>query len=280
MVMSPGALPEYRSSIFIDGYTYQLSVYFSQGEQPAGMLMHSHSRYELHAIIEGDAVLEFESEPVLTLKSGDCCIIAPHIYHLRRVKPGAGQCFVMFISCPKGAPLQLQDTVCLRCAPELIRLFRALAEENKKRRIGSDSVVQSLCTLLLVAILRELTAPLQQQNLPARASVNLREDLIDNYFAKNYGSETTAGDLAEKLGITTRQLARIMQQRYGCTFRQHLLEIRMYHARSYLTTTDMPVCEISSVCGFADQGAFATAFRRCVGCTPTQYRRKKGELME
>ena len=142
-------------------------------------------------------------------------------------------------------------------------------------RIGGENVAQSLLTLFLVTVLRELTAPLPHRAPTAGNTAGQREDLIDNYFAKHYGSETSAEDLAGKLGLTTRQLARIMQKRYGCTFRQHLLEIRMYHARVFLTTTDMPISVIANTCGFSDQGAFATAFRKSGGCTPTQFRREK-----
>lgn len=268
----------YRSDIYIDGHTYQISIQFPTGELlPSGTVPHNHSRYELHALAEGSAVLEFEDRPPVSLKSGDCYIIAPHIYHLRRVQQGADGCFVVFISCSRGSPLQLNDIRRMHCAPELVRILCALEDEFKNRRIGSDDTVQSLCTLLLVLILRELTAPIKQHMLPARASAQQREDLMDSYFAMHYGYEISAGDLAGRLGITTRQLARIMQQRYGCTFRQHLIEIRLYHARAYLTTTEMPVCRIATICGFASQSAFATVFRKYMGCSPTQYRREKKE---
>lgn len=274
----PSVSLTYRSDIYVDGYTYQISIQFPTEElEPSGTVPHNHSRYELHALTEGDAILEFEDRSPIPLKGGDCYIIPPHIYHLRRIHQGAGGYFVMFISCPKGAPLQLQDICSLRSAPELICLLRALEDEFRNRRIGADNAVQSLCGLLLVLVLRELTMPPKQYTLPARVTVQQREDLMDNYFALHYGHEISAGDLAGKLGITTRQLARIMQQRYGCTFRQHLLKIRLYHARNYLTTTQLPACRVAVICGFASQSAFTTAFHKHMGCSPTQYRRAKGE---
>ena len=113
----------------------------------------------------------------------------------------------------------------------------------------------------------------KQHMLPSKVLSQQRDDLMDNYFAVYYAQEISATDLAQKLNITTRHLARIMQQRYGCTFRQHLQDIRLHHARTYLSTTQMPAYKIATVCGFASHAAFATAFEKQMGCSPTQYRK-------
>lgn len=272
-------LLQYRSSVYIDGYTYQLSLRFPSGRREfSGELTHSHAQYELHAFFQGGATLQLEGQPELTLRPGDCCIIPPHLYHLRRLGPGAVKCCVLSIGCPKGAPLRLHRGGCirLRCAPAILGYLSALEGEFSDRRIGSDGSIQSLFTLLMTAILRELTALPQEPPQSRRTPVRQREDMIDNYFARHYWYDISAQDLADRIGVTTRQLARIMQQRYGCTFRQHLLEIRLYHARQQLTDTDQPIWQIATACGFTCQGAFATAFRKHVGCTPSQYRRQRG----
>ena len=268
-------LPQYRSSVYIDGYTYHLSLRFYKGEQDQqSQLPHSHAQYELHALFCGQAVFELEGKPVLMLEAGDCCVIPPKVYHLRRPGTGETRCCSLSIDCPKGAPLHSidHDLRLLSCASGVICCLNALEREFSLRQIGTDSSIQSLFTLLLTMVLRELATPVQtapvNRALPAR-----RDERIDNYFARHYGRDISAGDLAAHIGITTRQLARIMQQRYGCTFRQHLLETRLYHARQQLATED-PISHIAFVCGFSSQEAFATAFRRQEGCTPSQYRKK------
>ena len=267
-------LPQYRSSVYIDGYTYQLSLRFYRGEQEReSQLPHSHAQYELHALFCGQAVFELEGKPVLTLQAGECCVIPPRVYHLRRPNAGETRGCSFTIDCPKGAPLHEdgQGLRLLSCAPGIIRCLEALEQEFSHRRIGTDSSIQSLFTLLLTMFLRELAVPTQAA--PAnRALPANREERIDNYFARHYGQDISAGNLAEHIGITTRQLARIMQQRYGCTFRQHLLEIRLYHARRQLATADS-ISRIALNCGFSSQEAFATAFRKQEGCTPSQYRK-------
>lgn len=266
----------YRSSVYLDGYTYQLSLCFhTEQQENTGELPHSHAQCELHALLQGEATLEPEGYPTLTLRAGDCCMIPPRVYHLRRFASGPVRCAVLSIGCPKGAPLLdcEFDCIYLRCASAVIGYLTALEQEVAVRQIGTEGSIQSWFTLLLTAILRELTA-LPQEPASARRIPMRREELIDNYFARYYGQDISAQDLAGHIDVTTRQLARIMQQRYGCTFRQHLLEIRLYHARQCLTSTDASIWQIATACGFSNQGAFATAFRRQVGCTPSQYRQR------
>lgn len=276
-------LREYHSSFFVDGYTYNVYIQFPANERiEAGQLLHNHARFELHAVASGSVLLQIEDQPIFTLEEGNCCAIAPHVYHFRKIDRSDTKCFVMFISCPNGAPLQLQNAsyVRLHCAPELIRYFGALENEFSTRRIGSENYIQSLCAMLLITVLRELAELPKNLPLPAHASYRNREDLMDNYFALHYGYDISAQDLADRINVTTRQLARIMQQRYGCTFRQHLLNIRLYHARRYLATTDSPIWQIAVACGFSNQGAFATAFHKHVGCSPSQYRQQKNAEFE
>ena len=70
MQASEVTMREYHSNILLDGYTYQLSVQFARGTLPEHMLLHSHSRYELHAVLEGGAVIEFEERPAVPMNTG------------------------------------------------------------------------------------------------------------------------------------------------------------------------------------------------------------------
>ena len=143
-------------------------------------------------------------------------------------------------------------------------------------QLGADTSLQSLCALILITVLRELTgAP---KALPPRKHTATLPygDVIDNYFAMHYFDSISAADMAARIGVTTRQLSRIMQQHYGCTFRQRLLEIRLYHAQQYLTNTANPVWQIAIACGFTGEGSFHTAFRKSLGCTPSEYRKQAG----
>ena len=129
----------------------------------------------------------------------------------------------------------------------------------------------SLLSLILVEVLRELD-DLRNQCENRQSELARYEDVIDDFFSLRYTEDLHIGDLAAQIGVTPRHLARIIRRNYGCTFRQRLLEIRLYYAREYLSTTQLPISQIAIRCGFTAESAFSAAFRKSTGCTPTQYR--------
>lgn len=274
------SINRYGCNITANGGLYRISISRSFGNYSSGLRpAHSHSQYELHAVTGGNCALVFGERTVI-LKTGECCMIRPHVYHMRKEAPDATKFYDLRIDCPEDAPFPTggQDYLFLRCAPALLQYFAALENELSARRISSDDAIKSICTLLVVTLLRELTVPRGSPQQKGDSAADPRDEIIDNYFALNFGEDASATVLADRLGITTRQLARIMQRLYGCTFRQRLLETRLYHAQQLLSSTALPIWQIASSCGFSSVGSFSTAFRTIVGCTPSQFRLHKRGL--
>ena len=268
-------LPHYNGSLTVAGSTYRVSVRITNGAQAAEQVpVHSHSQYELLGFYDGSTYIQTGSHN-LVLQGGQCCLLRPHAYHLRRCSGDTTKYCTLFIQGPEHSPLDALQEPCriLGCGPEILNWFSLLEKELNSREIGRDETIAALVYLILVAVLRELDGQ-QNQTTDRQDSLARYEDIIDDFFSLRYAEELHIGDLAEQIGITSRHLARIMQHSYGCTFRQRLLEIRLYYAREYLTTTRLPISQIAIRCGFGAESAFSAAFRKNVGCTPTQYRKQ------
>lgn len=269
------SVPHYSGSLLIEGSTYRISVRIAEGTRAAeDVPVHSHSQYELLAFYDGSIYIQTGSQGQL-LQGGQCCLLQPNTYHLRRCSADTTKYFTMFIQCLNSSPLEALKEPCLqlRCAPEILGWFFALEKERHSLSFGAGSNVQALASLILVAVLRELDGREDYSGSDPNSSFARYEDIIDDYIALHYAEDLRIGELAEQVGITSRHLARIMQRSYGCTFRQRLLEIRLYYAREYLTTTQLPISQIAIRCGFTAESAFSAAFRKNIGCTPTEYRR-------
>jgi AraC-like DNA-binding protein len=60
---------------------------------------------------------------------------------------------------------------------------------------------------------------------------------------------------------------------FGIGPQEYLVKTRVLAAIRLLRGTDRGLAEIVLDCGFCDQSAFTSHFRRCVGMTPSRFRR-------
>ena len=80
-------------------------------------------------------------------------------------------------------------------------------------------------------------------------------------------------DVARVLVVHPRTLQRQLAEE-GKSFASILDVVRRARARTYLTTTDMPLAQVSNLVGFAEQAVLTRCARRWWGRTPTALRRE------
>lgn len=82
----------------------------------------------------------------------------------------------------------------------------------------------------------------------------------------------TIKDISGQVRLNEKKLKRGFKQVFGMGIYECLLQARMELARQLLLSTDKPIKEIASLCGFDYLTNFATAFRRYFGDTPGELR--------
>jgi AraC-like DNA-binding protein len=86
---------------------------------------------------------------------------------------------------------------------------------------------------------------------------------------------TELADVARTLAVHPRTLQRGLAAE-GQTFSGLLDAVRRSRARSYLTTTDLPLGQVSQLLGFAEQAVLTRCARRWWGRSPSAFRRAAG----
>lgn len=81
--------------------------------------------------------------------------------------------------------------------------------------------------------------------------------------------------MAEVAGISSTSLERLARRTLGLPPQQLLQRLRLEHAVTLITQTDLSLGDISAECGFYDQSSFTRQFRRVLGLTPGAYRRAR-----
>ena len=95
---------------------------------------------------------------------------------------------------------------------------------------------------------------------------------VEDYLRSHLSNQLSLSDLAKVASCSTFQLIRFCNSQWGETPFRRLTRLRMERARELLRHSDASIIAISLECGYGNAAHFATAFRRSVGMSPSDYR--------
>ena len=114
------------------------------------------------------------------------------------------------------------------------------------------------------------TPPRPNGGLPGR-----RLKLVLEYIEDTLGQPIDLRSLAGLAGVSARHFERAFRQSMGMPPYAYVLGRRLDAARDLLITRpDLPIEHIASRFGFSSSSHFASVFRKRVGCSPTEFRRR------
>ncbi len=94
------------------------------------------------------------------------------------------------------------------------------------------------------------------------------------YIHEHYAEPISREEMAAHVGVSARHLTRCFQQEVGLSPITYLNRYRIKKAKHLLDSSDMSITEIAIEVGFSSSNYFTDAFRREVGMTPRDYRRR------
>lgn len=114
-------------------------------------------------------------------------------------------------------------------------------------------------------------ADTREQDSVAESAKIAREAkaLID----KRFGEALTLQSIADHIYVSRTHLCTAFKQETGASVGTYLREVRMRRAFELLSTTSLPVAEVSRAVGYSRQSSFAEAFKNETGITPSQWRK-------
>ncbi len=95
--------------------------------------------------------------------------------------------------------------------------------------------------------------------------------LDENYATPNFRVEQVCRDV----GISHAHLLRLFKDAYGVTLSKYITNKRIERACELLRTTNLSVSSVAYSCGFSDDIHFMKTFKKAVGSSALQYRRKQ-----
>jgi AraC family transcriptional regulator len=107
---------------------------------------------------------------------------------------------------------------------------------------------------------------------PTKSIDDARIRRLDEFLRDNLGNSITLDDAAAVAGISRFHLVRLFRRIHGETPYRRLTRMRIEEAKRQLSQGRESVTEIAFTCGYENPAHFASAFRRWVGATPSEYR--------
>lgn len=134
-------------------------------------------------------------------------------------------------------------------------------------RSGSD------ITTLNMEMLLDYTMRVEATKCGADGS-DIAKSVI-RYIQKNIGKKISVKEMAESLGLNRSYLCERFKMDTGATISDFIMQTKIEEAKRMLKLTNLTIAHISDYLSFSSQSYFQTVFKKIVGCTPKEYRKRE-----
>ncbi len=90
-------------------------------------------------------------------------------------------------------------------------------------------------------------------------------------IASSYAQRLTLADLARRAACSPTHLCVLYRRWFDASPIDHLIDVRLGHARRLLRDQRLPVAEVARLVGYDDPRHFAKLFHKRVGCAPSRW---------
>jgi transcriptional regulator GlxA family with amidase domain len=139
-----------------------------------------------------------------------------------------------------------------------------------------DDVANTVADQLIYSTIRT-DQDTQRLSIPTRIGVrHPKLSQVIQMMEQAIEDPISPADLAEDVGMSTRQLERLFRRYLNRSPKRYYMELRLSKARNLLMQTDMSVINVALACGFASPSHFSKCYRAHYSTTPYRERGTQG----
>lgn len=102
---------------------------------------------------------------------------------------------------------------------------------------------------------------------------HILKDIV-KYINENYSHELTLKQIAKEFNMSHKYFCRFFKNNFNKTFIEYLNDVRLENAMDILENENVSITETALSCGFSNMSYFTRTFKKKVGYTPKEYRKK------
>ena len=154
---------------------------------------------------------------------------------------------------------------------KLKEIFTRIVEEFHSDRMYSKTLADALASYFLINFLRHFRNEIE---VVPDININRRIDYIKSYIDNNYSLDLSLEGLSNMAYMNKFHLIAEFKQAYRVTPIEYLILKRIEVSKGLLISTNHSMETIAEIVGFNSQSYFNQVFRKKVGITPSQFRKK------
>lgn len=149
-------------------------------------------------------------------------------------------------------------------------LLHMMAEEYKNKEEFAEQKAELLFRQFLIDLYRY-----RKDLFPNEGGRNTEiVQKIRRTMENRYGEKITLADLASEHHVSLSHLTHVFKNATGYAPIEYLIECRLSAAKQMLSSSNQPITEIVELCGFSDESNFSRTFKKKIGMSPSDFRKK------
>ncbi|TDO22533.1 AraC family transcriptional regulator [Pedobacter duraquae] len=259
-----------------------------------GRIWHYHPELELHYVIKGEG-LRFIGDNIGNFSTGEIILLGENLPHTWRCREEYFQndpsyhteaIVLQFLpDCLGKSLLNIPEAYLIPKLYEKAKrgmiIHGAAREKLAKLMTGAvhatnlDRIIQFMSILKVLAEADDYTLIASAQSFnQSNEQDTKRLNKVYNFTLSNYKKEISLEEISSICNLSITSFCRYFKLMTKKTYYDFLIEIRISHACHFLVEDKFPTELICFECGFNNVSNFYRHFKKIIGMTPLEYKRK------
>ena len=218
----------------------------------------------LHSVADGQDLL---------LKQGDLVIYGPGQWHMQYADIGVAPRFVTLSFTTQGADLVPLLNRKFSAPQKVVSLLQTMLQEQERMDDYSGDIILSQLNLLLLMLMREITAPTGGK-LQTANSVHSENEIIrqaQQFISSHIREKLSVPLVARQVDVSPSYLTALFHKNLQISPGEYIRRIKLQESKQMIRENNLNFTEIAAELQYSTVHHFSRQFKEKFGITPTEY---------